>query len=113
MDCSKRARALRTALHSVAGSGLSHDLMILSTAVFVVRGFGRPRGMIVLASGCSGPKEAVQRMAILSFIGSNNVTRNLVSSQLAISVAGDAKSLSSIKGLHPSARRRRLTSCQQ
>ena len=96
VDCSSKALALLTAPSNAEWLGLSVELTIVSTTAFVLRGLAQVNGIKVRRSGCSSLSGLVQMMAILSLVDSSREDRNRVVSQLAISVAGDAKSLESI-----------------
>lgn len=96
VDCSSKALALLTAPSNANGLGLSVELTIVSTIAFVLRGLTEVSGSKVRISGCSALSELVQMIAILSLDESSREDRKRAVSQLAISVAGDAKSLGSI-----------------
>lgn len=95
-----------------SGSGLSIELMMVSTKDFVSRTVASLRGETTFGFGMSASSGIVLQMAILSDVGSSKDARNLAVSQLATNVAGDAKSLR--RSISPRFERQRLglTSCR-
>lgn len=74
-------------------SGCLVELAIVSTTVLTFRVFTALNGRIILEQSPFEADVEVTRRAILSFFSSSSEARCLAVSQLARSVAGDAKTL--------------------